>query len=561
MGIPKLCIELRRFRSLSSSFSLSNLLYLQNPNYLLSSPSYIGNRYSIFRDTTNSSANSSPPYWDHTSFRSFSSNPLTSSSGNESGTDGDLGNELKSLTLDFSGSGVADGVVDVDGLFPPVRVVISLLDGYHELTGLPWWVIIASSTLALRLAILPLLIVQLTKLKKISELFPKLPPPVPPPFSGKSYIEQYLRFRKEKQALGCPSFLWSFASFAIQVPCFLLWMTSIRRMSLDHYPGFDTGGTLWFQNLTEQPHGLLGPIFPVLIAGLHFINVQISFQTSTMGQLPGLFSILAKYYKLYLDVLTLPLLVIGFYIPQGSLIYWVTNSSLTIIQQLSLKHPAIRTKLGLPDKNVPAKSEISGKFDTPEGSSLVSMGKKKISVQRLSPDELLALSVQILAKGQKDKAIPLLRLALEKDPEYMRALVVLGQTLFQKGMLTEAIEHLERAISKLSLVSHPTNEQVDLLILASQWAGVSYISQERTTEGREHLERIVQFKEPEDPKGKAHYFDGLLLLASALYREGRNIEAEKYLRMAVAYNPANSVYLEEWERDEDYPINLQQKDH
>lgn len=35
------------------------------------------------------------------------------------------------------------------------------------------------------------------------------------------------------------------------------------------------GGTLWFQNLTEVPNGTLGPIFPLLIAGLHFVNVQV----------------------------------------------------------------------------------------------------------------------------------------------------------------------------------------------------------------------------------------------------------------------------------------------
>lgn len=35
------------------------------------------------------------------------------------------------------------------------------------------------------------------------------------------------------------------------------------------------GGTLWFQNLTEYPHGVVGPILPLLIAGLHFANVQV----------------------------------------------------------------------------------------------------------------------------------------------------------------------------------------------------------------------------------------------------------------------------------------------
>lgn len=41
------------------------------------------------------------------------------------------------------------------------------------------------------------------------------------------------------------------------------------------------------------------------------------------------------------------------------------------------------------------------------------------------------------------------RLALDKDPEYVRALIVMGQTLLQKGLPAEASEYLERAISKV----------------------------------------------------------------------------------------------------------------
>lgn len=41
------------------------------------------------------------------------------------------------------------------------------------------------------------------------------------------------------------------------------------------------------------------------------------------------------------------------------------------------------------------------------------------------------------------------RLTLEKDPESMRSMMLLGQTLLQKGELAEAIEYLERAIPKV----------------------------------------------------------------------------------------------------------------
>ncbi|KAH7543432.1 ALBINO3-like protein 2, chloroplastic [Ziziphus jujuba] len=434
----------------------------------------------------------------------------------------------------------------------PVGTVISMLDGFHDLTGWPWWIVIASSTLALRVTMLPLLILQLRKLKRIGELFPKLPPPLPPPLSGRSYIDQISLFRKERKAIGCPSFLWFLAYISVQVPGFLLWMISIRRMSLDHHPGFEFGGALWFQNLTEYPHGVLGPIFPLLIAGLHYANVQNSFRKSSVGKGNDLFDLLLKYYKFYLDCLTLPIFFIGYCVPQGSLVYWVTNSSLTLIQQLTLKHPAVRAKLGLPDKVDRREASDSEKMSTSVLTPTSTPKKlKQVSVQDLSPKELLALSVQLLSKGHSERAIPLLRLALDKDPDYVRALTVMGQTLLQKGLQAEASEYLERAISKLLHAAHPTElEDIDLLILASQWAGVAYTRQGKIAEGLVHLERIAKIQEPEEPLSKAHYFDGLLLLSSVLYNEGRRAEAAKYLRLAAAYNPAFNEYLEQCENDD-----------
>uniref|UniRef100_A0A0A9DKX8 Uncharacterized protein n=1 Tax=Arundo donax TaxID=35708 RepID=A0A0A9DKX8_ARUDO len=91
----------------------------------------------------------------------------------------------------------------------------------------------------MRLLILPALTLQLQKTAKIGEIFGKLPPPLPPPQSGRSFHDQYSLFRKKKKELGCPSFLWNFAYFSVQFPCFIIWMMSIRSMCLNNHPGFD----------------------------------------------------------------------------------------------------------------------------------------------------------------------------------------------------------------------------------------------------------------------------------------------------------------------------------
>ncbi|XP_059665570.1 ALBINO3-like protein 2, chloroplastic isoform X2 [Cornus florida] len=533
MSAPKLLLSKllrrRRYTHTLSSFSISSSLSLFTPSHHnTDAPHNHGTK--TFQHNLHFPSSIGPYSFFYS--RSFSTRD-DSDYGGVNLSDDSAATQSEEILDPGLGGGqeIAETVAGASESILPVRAVISLLDGYHDLTGLPWWIIIASSTLALRITLFPILILQLRKLQRIAELFPKLPPPLPPPLSGRSYIDHISFFLKEKRAVGCPSYLWFLAFFSVQVPCFFLWMASIRRMSLDHHPGFDFGGTLWFQNLTELPHGIVGSIFPLLIAGLHFVNVQISFRSSSIGKANGLFGLLAK----------------------GSLVYWLTNSTLTLVQQLSLNHPGVRKSLGLPAKGEPAKAANREEKDTP-GTTLLDppRNQQKISVQNLSPPELLRLSIQLLAKGHKDRAIPLLRLALDKDPDYVRALVVMGQTLLQMGQPVEATEFLERAISKLFLIGHPTEvEEVDLLILASQWAGSAYVRQGKVADGIIHLQRIAHLKEPEDSKSKAHYYDGLLMLSSALYGEGRKVEAAKYLRLAAAYNPAYNEYLEQCEKEED----------
>ncbi|XP_058000613.1 ALBINO3-like protein 2, chloroplastic isoform X2 [Hevea brasiliensis] len=450
MAIPKLLLShLRRSRTLSSLNTLSYACVshlLTNPSPLLSPPPIL-------------SHNPHGPCYANsvTSFHLFNNRSFSTRSNDDSDFFADSAtlSTTESKLPEFGVFEVTESVVNGSSggeeSILPVQALISLLDEFHDLTGLPWWVTIASATVAMRVFLFPLLVLQLHKLKRISELFPKLPPPFPPPLSGRSFRDQISLFRQKRRAIGCPSFLWFPAYFSVQVPCFILWMTSIRRMSLEHHPGFDCGGTLWFQNLTEFPHGLLSPIFPLLIASLHYINVQLSFEKKKSFQkIDGLLGLLAKYYKKYLDLLTLPLFFIGYCIPQGSLVYWVTNSSLSVIQQLSLKHPTIRAKLGLPNMEsqtaTAAECEDLGILERTSSDSPSEQGK--VSVENLSPKKLLALSVQLMSDGHRERAIPLLQLAVQKDPNYIEALIVTGQILLQKEMYAEAAEYLGRAISK-----------------------------------------------------------------------------------------------------------------
>ncbi|KAK3039066.1 hypothetical protein RJ639_028517 [Escallonia herrerae] len=525
------------------------------------------------------------------------------------------------------GSGTAEVLAAVssggsgESIFP-VRALILLLDGYHDLTGFPWLrpstngldveligrsgygggqsfdaLIYALFVLAYRLIFqvddnlflhggsqnwpISLAYLAAPKVEENCRVIPKIaidldmphyiwpewivsntdavPPPIPPPFSGRSYRDQFKLFMKERRAVGCPSYLWFIAYTSVQIPCFILWMTAIRRMALDHHSGFDyvrhyhkrqlRGGALWFKNLTQTPSGVLGLIFPLLIAGLHLINVQVSFHGSSVGKVTDRFGTLLKYYKYYLKFLTLPIFFTSVCVPQGCLVYWLTNGLLNLIQQLCLLHPNIREKLGLPPRRAANPQELA----EPGVTSLDPSRKQRfISAHNLAPLELVNMPAIHLCVVFAAYKIINYRLALDKDPECARALLVMGQTLVQEGRHAEATVYLERAITKLLFVGHPADsEDVDLLILASQWAGASCLLQSKKEEGLLHLERVAGLKEPEGPERKAQYYEALVMLASTLYGEGRKAEAAKYFRLAAAYDSAYNSFVEKCENDED----------
>ncbi|WVZ82314.1 hypothetical protein U9M48_029588 [Paspalum notatum var. saurae] len=94
----------------------------------------------------------------------------------------------------------ADGVGGVTEL--AVSTVSNLMDGLHSLTGLPWWITISFSTVAMRLLILPALMVQLQKTAKIDEILRKLSTSSHRPQPGSNFHEQFVLFQKKKKELG-----------------------------------------------------------------------------------------------------------------------------------------------------------------------------------------------------------------------------------------------------------------------------------------------------------------------------------------------------------------------
>ena len=80
-----------------------------------------------------------------------------------------------------------------------------------------------------------------------------------------------------------------------QVPVFITAVWAVRHMAVSHWLGFDTGGTLWFENLTQPaldaahmaaPMGPMGVVLPASVVMLMLMNIDSAFTPLSQGR-PG----------------------------------------------------------------------------------------------------------------------------------------------------------------------------------------------------------------------------------------------------------------------------------
>ena len=76
------------------------------------------------------------------------------------------------------------------------------------------------------------------------------PPNSSSPPSAAKYTAIARRFHELRVQYGAPHPFWIIGSPMLQLPIFITAMWSFRSMALASWPGFDTGGALWFKDLT-----------------------------------------------------------------------------------------------------------------------------------------------------------------------------------------------------------------------------------------------------------------------------------------------------------------------
>lgn len=161
--------------------------------------------------------------------------------------------------------------------YTPVGLVQNLLDSLQATMSLPWWGVIAVTTVMLRVCLFPLSVKFAKNAAKMAKLNPELSEIM-------KKIQHYSKIgatelqQKEQMKIAelykshdCSPLTMMTLPF-MQLPFFMSFFIALRKMALAPVESMRTGGMLWFNDLTVPD-----PMYalPLIACGLFVTNIQV----------------------------------------------------------------------------------------------------------------------------------------------------------------------------------------------------------------------------------------------------------------------------------------------
>jgi len=137
----------------------------------------------------------------------------------------------------------------------------------------------------------------------------------------------------------------------IQMPIFLSMFFGLRGMSNVPVPSMEEGGVLWFENLT-----MMDPFYglPLLTTATLFLQFRFGVDGMRFEQMGPV----AKGMMMGLPFVMFP---ITMNFASSLTFYWFVTNTIAIVQTRSLKLPAIRKKLNIPEVDMAQVQKVSSK--------------------------------------------------------------------------------------------------------------------------------------------------------------------------------------------------------
>ncbi|XP_041635736.1 mitochondrial inner membrane protein OXA1L [Cheilinus undulatus] len=227
----------------------------------------------------------------------------------------------------------------------PVGLIQNLLEFIHVDLGLPWWGAIVIGTVLARLAVFPVIVKGQREAAKLNNVLPEMTKLTTrmneAKQSGnkfdfaKAYSDLNL-FQKKHDVNPLRGFLVPM----VQAPVFVSFFIALRKMAYLPVPSLQTGGMLWFTDLTAaDPFYIL----PLAVTGTMFFILELGAESGIDN--PNL-----RAMKTVFRVMPFVILPLTINFPTAVFTYWLTSNCFSLGQVALLKHPLVRQKLRIPER-------------------------------------------------------------------------------------------------------------------------------------------------------------------------------------------------------------------
>ncbi|WWD20312.1 hypothetical protein CI109_104788 [Kwoniella shandongensis] len=239
--------------------------------------------------------------------------------------------------------GYEHGMFSISGWFTDAIVAI------HTYGGLPWWATIASITVAIRLALAPLLIKSQKHNVRLAAVNPQIQSLMEKAqearakndLHAQTVVGQAMRqLMKENNVNPARALILP----AIQLPIFFTFFSIMRGLTNLPVPQFKEGGIAWFTDLT-----MADPYYILPLTSLVFTNLVFKYGADGVGgEAKAGSPQRMAHMRNFVQLTTLLSLPVVAYFPAAILCYWTFSSGFTLLQSLILRQHFVKRLLGIP---------------------------------------------------------------------------------------------------------------------------------------------------------------------------------------------------------------------
>lgn len=258
----------------------------------------------------------------------------------------------------------------------PVHFIQDGLLYFHDVSGLPWWATVVTSTVLIRsLMTLPLTVYSNSILAKVENISLELKDLVNELKRETAIARKQFKLTDKQTAIiykrslkkqwvklierdNCHPLkaslvvwfqipIWICMSFALRN---LVYMTSGDPAAMVTFMEMSAGGIGWIPNLTEPDHSWILPV----AFGLTNLSI-IELQRMSKIRKPS------KMYNVFTNIFrgfSIVMIPVAASVPSCMCLYWLTSSSVGLAHNLILLSPQLRRKLGIPE----APSELENPY-------------------------------------------------------------------------------------------------------------------------------------------------------------------------------------------------------